>query len=93
MSEQERRQLANLFMVFSDSNRLKILEVLMNRKINVTKIAEETSLSVSNVSHQLKQLEFQRVVKKEKLGKYVYYSLDDRHILRLLEIGLKHIDE
>ncbi len=86
-------KLSTLFAMFSDASRLKILDCLIDGENNVSNISNDSNLSISNVSHQLRLLENQSLVKKEKRGKYVYYSLDDRHVYDILNIGLEHLEE
>ncbi len=93
MTKIEREDLSKLFAMFSDPTRLKILNCLKEGEQNVSTISDLTDISISNVSHQLKLLEIQRLVKKEKRGKYVYYELDDIHVLDIFNIGLEHIRE
>ncbi len=93
MTKIEREDLSKLFAMFSDPTRLKILNCLKEGEQNVSTISDLKDISISNVSHQLKLLEIQRLVKKEKRGKYVYYELDDIHVLDIFNIGLEHIRE
>lgn len=93
MTKEEKEKLSNLFSMFSDPTRLSILEIIKNEPQNVTTITKEAKLTISNVSHQLKLLEQQRLVKKYKEGKYVYYLLDDDHVFDILNKGLEHIKE
>ncbi len=93
MNKSEREDLSKLFAMFSDPTRLKILNCLKEGEQNVSNLSILTDLTISNVSHQLKLLELQRLVKKEKRGKYVYYELDDIHVLDIFNIGLEHIRE
>lgn len=93
MTQYEINELSKLFAMFSDPTRLKILNCLKKGEQNVSNLSFLTDLTVSNVSHQLKLLEQQKLVKKEKRGKYVYYELDDVHVLDIFNIGLVHIRE
>ncbi len=86
-------ELANFFQMFSDATRLKIIALLFEQEANVTTIAEETNLSLSNVSHQLKDLKQQKLVKSRKEGRYIFYSLDDDHVEQIYQFGLEHINE
>ncbi len=93
MNKYEREDLSKLFAMFSDPTRLKILNCLKSGEQNVSNLSSLTELTISNVSHQLKLLENQKLVKKEKRGKFVYYQLDDTHILDIFNIALEHIRE
>ncbi len=86
-------ELARFFQMFSDATRLKIIALLFEEEANVTTIAQKTNLSISNVSHQLKDLKQQKLVKSRKDGKYIYYSLDDSHVQKIFKYGLEHIKE
>lgn len=94
MSISEASRLASIFKILGDTTRIRILESLKeNGDFNVTCIAEVCELSQSLVSHQLKVLKDARLVKSRKSGKQVYYSLDDMHVLSLLDILNEHILE
>ncbi len=86
-------ELADTFKVFSDSSRIKILYSIMENSLCVCDIAEKISMTHSAVSHQLKILKQARLVKSEKKGKEVYYSLDDEHIEKILSVVEQHIEE
>lgn len=85
--------MAENFKVFGDSTRIKIIAALIEEKLNVSEIAAITNLSQSAVSHQLRVLKQAKLVKAEKEGKSVYYSLDDEHVIDIFEIGKQHIEE
>ena len=85
--------LAELFKVFGDSTRTKILSCLRVRDLYVGEMAEVLGMSVSAVSHQLRILRGAKLVKGEKQGKEVKYSLDDDHVTQIMECGLTHINE
>lgn len=84
---------ADFFKVFSDSTRVKILYALLESELCVCDIAAIISSSQSAVSHQLRILKQSKLVKYKKVGKVVYYSLDDDHIKDILEKGFDHIEE
>lgn len=86
-------ELADTFKVFSDSSRIKILYSMMNAEICVNHLAERVNMTQSAVSHQLKTLKQARLIKSRKEGKEVYYSLDDEHIGKILNIVVEHIEE
>ena len=85
--------LAELFKVFGDSTRTKILCCLEVKDLYVNEIAEVLSMSVSAVSHQLRVLKNAKLVRGIKEGKEVKYSLDDNHVMMIIECGLSHIKE
>lgn len=93
ITEQDMIDLSDLFKVFGDSSRIKIMNCIYNNKKCVCQIAEELGMSHSAVSHQLKNLKQARLVKSQKEGKEVYYVLDDEHIERIFSLSLEHIKE
>lgn len=85
--------LADLFKMFGDSTRAKILGCLGQADLCVGEIAEILGMTVSAVSHQLRILRGAKLVKGTKAGKEVKYSLDDDHVVKIMEYGLTHINE
>jgi ArsR family transcriptional regulator len=85
--------LAELFKVFGDTTRIKIIAALLEAELCVCDIAELLAMSQSAISHQLRVLRHARLVKHRKEGKVVFYSLDDEHIKILFDQGLTHILE
>lgn len=85
--------LADLFKVFSDTTRIKILYALMDEELSVTGISEATGTSQSAVSHQLRILKQAHLVKFRRDGRNIHYSLADDHVLTILDQGLTHICE
>ncbi|MDE6614176.1 MAG: metalloregulator ArsR/SmtB family transcription factor [Clostridia bacterium] len=85
--------LAELFKMFGDPTRAKILECLQISDLNVGEIADILEMSISAVSHQLRVLRSAKLVKGTKEGKEVKYSLDDDHVTKILEYGLMHVNE
>ena len=83
----------NFFKVFSDTTRLRILEVLLNEETSVGVIANKINASNSAVSHQLSYLRSTNLVKTRKEGQVIYYSIADNHIKVIIEYGLEHIKE
>ena len=86
-------ELAELYKVLGDANRIKILYSLMDKELCVGDIAESLSLSQSLVSHQLRTLKDAKLVKNRREGKVIYYSLDDDHVKNILEMGMEHVEE
>ncbi len=85
--------LAELFKVFGDSTRIRILWALGENEMCVCDIAFLLNMTHSAISHQLRYLKKARLVKSRKEGKVVYYSLDDNHVKEIFEQGLTHINE
>lgn len=85
--------LAEFFKVLGDPTRLNILNTLLEQEKSVGVIAKELKMSDSAISHQLKILKIHRLVKYQKRGKEVYYSLDDKHVFDILNLGDAHIKE
>ncbi|MPN00203.1 Transcriptional repressor SmtB [bioreactor metagenome] len=85
--------LAELFKVFGDTTRIKILYALFSKEMCVCDIASLLGMTHSAISHQLRVLKQARLVKYRKEGKVVYYSLDDSHISQIFDCGLNHIQE
>lgn len=85
--------LAELFKVFGDTTRIKILCALFQAEMCVCDIAALLGMTQSAVSHQLRVLKQTRLVKFRKEGKVVYYSLEDEHIKHIFDQGLVHINE
>jgi len=85
--------LAELFKVFGDTTRIKILCALFESEMCVCDIAALLSMNQSAISHQLRVLKQASLVKYRKEGKVVYYSLDDEHVKQIFDQGLVHIRE
>lgn len=86
-------ELADLFKVFADSTRIKILFALMEEEMCVACIAEAVGVSQSAVSHQLRILKQARLVKYRRDGRQVVYSLADNHVHTMLAQGMNHVCE
>ena len=85
--------LANLYKMFSDNTRVKILWALNCNEMCVCDLAVLLNMTKSAISHQLKSLRLANLVKYEKQGKVVYYSLADSHVKDMFEKGFEHIHE
>ena len=85
--------LAELFKVFADSTRVKIINVLLENKLCVGDIAALVGGTQSAISHQLRILKSAKLVKYTKIGKTVYYELSDDHVKKLFSVGKEHINE
>jgi len=86
-------QLANLYKMFADSTRVKILSALSSHEMCVCDLAVLLGMTKSAISHQLKLLRISNLVKYEKQGKIVFYSLADDHVKDIFEKGFEHIKE
>lgn len=91
--EEELFDLAELFKIFGDSTRIKILCVLFEAEMCVCDIAQLLNMTVSAISHQLRILKQARLVRFRKQGKSVFYSLADDHIKKIIDNGMEHINE
>lgn len=85
--------LAELFKVFGDSTRIKILYALFSTELCVGDIAQLLGLTQTAVSHQLRVLRTNKLVKGRKEGKIVFYSLADEHVRTIIDQGMEHVDE
>jgi ArsR family transcriptional regulator len=85
--------LAELFKIFGDSTRIRILYALLESELCVCDIAKLINVSQSAVSHQLRVLKASKLVKFRREGKVVFYSLADDHVMRILSQGMEHIEE
>jgi Predicted transcriptional regulators len=83
--------LADFFKIFGDTTRSKILWALDQNELCVCDIANILNMTKSSISHQLSTLRRSNIVKCRKVGKTVYYSLDDDHVQDLFELGIDHI--
>ena len=86
-------QLAELFKVFGDTTRIRIMCVLFQKELCVCEIAELLEMGQSAISHQLRLLRNAHLVKVKRDGKQSYYSLDDAHVREIYLMGLEHISE
>lgn len=91
--ETELIELAELFKVFGDSTRIRILFDLMQSERNVTEITEDLAMNQSAISHQLKILKMAKLVKARREGKSMVYSLADEHVKTIIAMGKEHIEE
>jgi len=86
-------ELAEIFKVLSEPTRVRILQALSEEELCVCDIAAVVETTPSAISHQLRILRTNRLVKSRKDGKMVYYSLDDEHVRNLFEEGIRHLKE
>jgi ArsR family transcriptional regulator len=86
-------RLAEVFKIFGDNTRIRILWALFDKEMCVYDIAEQLNMSQSAISHQLSTLKQARLIKFRRDGKNAFYSLDDDHVKRIIEQVLIHVDE
>ena len=91
--ESQLYELADLFKVFGDSTRIKVLYLLFENEMCVHDIAQILNMTQSAISHQLRILKQNRLVKFRKEGKNVLYSLADEHVFTILRQGMEHVEE
>lgn len=83
--------MSNFFKILGEPTRIKILNTLDNNEMCVCDIANVLNMTKSTISHQLNILRINNIVKYKKVGKEVYYTLDDEHVKEVFEIALSHI--
>lgn len=91
--EEELLDMADLFKVFGDSTRIRILCALTENELCVCDIAEVLGMSQSAISHQLRTLKQAKLVRNRREGKTVYYALSDDHVLTILGMAKEHLEE
>ncbi len=91
IDERRANHLADLFSALSDPTRLFILSALIEHEMNVGEIATTIKLSESAVSHQLRGLRQMRIVRPRKVGRQVFYCLEDEHVAQIFQMGLDHV--
>lgn len=84
---------AELFKVFGDSTRIRILYLLLDKELNVTDIASELNMNQSAISHQLKILKTNKLISNRRDGKTMYYFLADKHVYNIIAQGIEHVRE
>lgn len=85
--------LSELFKIFGDSTRVKIINILLEDELCVNDIAKKINATQSAVSHQLRILKSSKLVKYRKEANSIYYSLADDHVKKIFELGCEHINE
>ena len=91
--EDELLDLAELFKVFGDTTRIKILYVLFESELCVCDIAEILGISQSAISHQLRIIKQAKLIKNRRDGKTIYYSLADDHVKTIIGMAKEHLEE
>ena len=92
-TEEELYDLAELFKVFGDSTRIKILYALFESELCVCDIAQLLGMTQSAISHQLRVLKQNHLVKYRRDGKTIFYSLADEHVRSIINQGMEHVEE
>ena len=85
--------LSDFFKNFGDSTRIKIVSALMAGELCVADIAEVLEISASAISHQLRILRQAKIVRSRRVGKQIYYSIEDNHVGILYTVGMEHIQQ
>ena len=93
IKREEIQDLSEIFKLFADETRLRIICAILNTELCVCDLCELLNLNQSAVSHQLQLLRSSKLVKYRKKGKQVYYSLKDEHIENIIKMALAHIQE
>lgn len=93
LSYEDAERLADIFKMFADNTRVRILQLISLREVCVHEISDILELSQSGVSHQLKLLRQYQLVKARRLGKCMYYSLRDEHIFTIFKNAFDHLQE
>lgn len=91
LSDRTILDVSKFFKILGDKTRCKILSVLDNNELCVCDIANLLNMTKSSISHQLKLLRLTNIVKSRKVGKEVFYTLDDEHVSEVFEVALSHV--
>ena len=92
-SDEPLQDLGDLFKIFGDTTRIKIMYALYEDEMCVCAIADLLGMTQSAISHQLKTLKDAKLVASRREGKTIYYSLADDHVKSIIELGYEHITE
>ena len=92
-ADEQLQDLGDLFKIFGDTTRIKIMYVLYEGEMCVCAISELLSMTQSAISHQLKTLKDANLVSARRDGKEIYYSLSDEHVKSIIAEGFEHITE
>ena len=93
LEEEALFEMAELFKVFGDSTRIRILYALFQKELSVTDICENLGMSISAVSHQLRLLKQAKLVCCRREGRQAYYALADDHVKTIIGMAKEHIEE
>lgn len=92
-SEEKQYELAELFSMFADTTRIRILYALFEAEMCVCDLANLLGMSQSAISHQLALLKRARLIRPRRDGRSVFYSLADSHVRTMLDQGMEHVNE
>ena len=93
LDEHTAARVAEIFRTFSDTSRVRILSVIVQKEVNISTLAKIVGITESAISHHMRGLRQMRIVQARRDGKEVYYSVDDPHIIALFQQGVKHVVE
>lgn len=93
ISDKSLYDVADLFKVFADSTRIRILNCILDSEKSVGEIVKALNMNQSAVSHQLRILKDSKLIKYRRNGKTILYSLDDDHVNNIIKQGLDHVNE
>ena len=93
LKNNEINNISDFFKIFGDPTRLSILLTLIDHELSVGDLCNVLEMNKSAISHQLKYLKFNHLVKFKKVGKNVIYSLDDYHVSSIIDIAKSHLNE
>ena len=93
LSEEMLTKLSELYKMFGDKTRIRILCVLLQKESCVSENCSKPDMTQSAISHQLSTLKASKLIKSRREGKTIYYSLDDEHVEMILNMGVEHIME
>jgi DNA-binding transcriptional ArsR family regulator len=91
LPEEQVTELTAIFQALGDTTRVRIIHALVQSEMCVCDLAAALGMTQSAISHQLRTLRNLRVIKRRKVGRVAYYSIDDHHILTLFNTGLEHV--
>lgn len=91
LTEETAAELAEFFRALGDTSRIQIIAALLEGEQNVGTLAERAGISESATSHHMRHLRQMRLVRANKIGRHVYYTLDDDHVDALFRCGLEHV--
>lgn len=91
LNDLQAQHVAELFSVLGDSSRVKIIAALLNGPMNVQALADAVGISPSGISHHMRSLRQMHLVRSNKKGRQVFYSLDDQHVEELFQRGVDHV--
>ena len=91
LDDLQAQHVAELFSVLGDTSRVKIIAALLNGPMNVQALADSVGISPSAISHHMRSLRQMHLVRSQKQGRQVFYSLDDEHVEELFQRGIDHV--